>query len=153
MRKMSSCIPGKLSWAEKVFTGAGNTDTFLIVLFIINIFCMQTSQWHNLLIVFRLQPAGPASRVPSSGRALAGRGDDLRAEQTGGTGRAAKTMWSRDPVSAGGSQRSVLPCVCYPLKVIFSQGRFVWSCALSNTVDSLKQMQIAVNISRETPCS
>lgn len=43
-------------------------------------------------VIYRDESAGPASRAQRSGRTLAGRGDDLRAEQTGGTGRAAKTM-------------------------------------------------------------
>lgn len=61
----------------------------------------------SISFISRDRSAGPASQVPSTGRALAGCGDDLWAKQTGGTGRAAKTMWSRDPVSAGGSQRCV----------------------------------------------
>lgn len=45
-----------------------------------------------IFLISRLEAAGRARRVPSSGRALAGCGHNLRAEQTGGTGRAAKTM-------------------------------------------------------------
>lgn len=59
-----------------------------------------------LLVRCNGELAGPASRLPSAAGALAGRGDNLRTEQTGGAGRAAETVWPGDAVSSGGPQRS-----------------------------------------------
>ena len=58
-------------------------------------------------LVFRHsgEPAVPISRLQSSTGALAGCGDNLWAEQTGGAGWATETVWPGDPVSPGGSQR------------------------------------------------
>jgi len=56
-------------------------------------------------VFFPCRTTDAANRVPSSAGTLAGCGEDLWAEQTGGDAGSAKTMRPGDSVLAGGSER------------------------------------------------